>query len=76
MQSFAKMYKVEGVVGFFKGNGTNMIRIIPFSAIEFFSYDFYKHIFFSHRANTDFSSKLICGGMTGMTASSIVISLI
>jgi solute carrier family 25 phosphate transporter 23/24/25/41 len=43
MQSFAFMYKEEGFKGFFKGNGTNMARVAPFSALEFFFYEFYKH---------------------------------
>ena len=72
MQSFTYMWKVEGLKGFFKGNGTNIVRIAPFSAFEFFFYEFYKHSFFRNRSATDFSSKLICGGLTGMTASTLV----
>ena len=75
MQSFAYMWRVEGMKGFFKGNGTNIVRIAPFSAFEFFFYEFYKHSFFSHRSATDFSSKLICGGLTGMTASTLVYTI-
>lgn len=48
MGSFKQMYKLEGVRGFFKGrviwsvgNGLNVVRIVPFSAYEFFFYDFY-----------------------------------
>lgn len=66
------MYKYEGIKGFFKGNGVNIIRIAPFSAFEFFFYELYKHTFFYDRSATDFSSKLICGGLTGMTASTLV----
>jgi len=40
--SLAQMYKIEGVRGFFKGNGTNVIRIAPYSAIQFLSYERYK----------------------------------
>ncbi len=72
MQSFAYMWKEEGMKGFFKGNGTNIVRIAPFSAFEFFFYEFYKHKFFKNRSATDFSSKMICGGLTGMTASTLV----
>jgi len=75
MQSFTYMWKVEGLKGFFKGNGTNIVRIAPFSAFEFFFYEFYKHSFFRNRSATDFSSKLICGGLTGMTASTLTYPL-
>ena len=40
------MYRKEGVLSFFKGNGVNVVRIAPFSGFEFFFYEFYKgHIF-------------------------------
>jgi solute carrier family 25 phosphate transporter 23/24/25/41 len=66
------MWQLEGLRGFFKGNGTNIVRVAPFSAFEFFFYEFYKHTFFFGRSATDYHSKLICGGMTGMTASTLV----
>jgi solute carrier family 25 phosphate transporter 23/24/25/41 len=37
------MYKEEGWRGFFKGNGVNIVKIAPFSALEFFFYEFFKH---------------------------------
>jgi hypothetical protein len=36
------MAKLEGFGGFFKGNGMTMVKIVPFSAAEFFFYDFFK----------------------------------
>ena len=41
-RSFVYMWKVEGVYGFFKGNGVNIVRIAPFSAFEFYFYALYK----------------------------------
>ena len=51
-----------------KGNGVNVVRIAPFSAFEFFFYDLYKRFIFGGKDASPVS-KLICGGMTGMTAS-------
>lgn len=51
-----------------KGNGVNVVRIAPFSAFEFFFYDLYKNRLFGG-STASVSNKLICGGMTGMTAS-------
>jgi len=34
------MGKIEGINGYFKGNWTNIIRVAPFSALEFYTYDF------------------------------------
>lgn len=36
------MYKTEGWRGYFKGNGTNVARIAPYSALQFFFFDAYK----------------------------------
>jgi hypothetical protein len=42
--SFLKITREEGVRGYFKGNGTNIIRIVPYSAIQFASYERYKSV--------------------------------
>lgn len=43
-KALAKMRKEEGWRGFMRGNGTNCIRIIPYSAVQFGSYNFYKKV--------------------------------
>ena len=42
--SFLKITREEGVRGYFRGNGTNIIRIVPYSAIQFASYERYKSV--------------------------------
>ena len=73
-QSFSFMWRNEGVYGFFKGNGVNIVRIAPFSAFEFYFYEVYKNTFFGGD-NTGNFGKLCCGGMTGMTASTLTYPL-
>ncbi|KAL8826868.1 MAG: hypothetical protein Q9191_003540 [Dirinaria sp. TL-2023a] len=41
-KGLAKMWREEGWRGFMRGNGTNCIRIVPYSAVQFGSYNFYK----------------------------------
>lgn len=43
-QALEKMWKEEGWRGFMRGNGTNCIRIVPYSAVQFSSYNFYKRV--------------------------------
>lgn len=43
-QALKKMWREEGWKGFMRGNGTNCIRIIPYSAVQFSSYNFYKRV--------------------------------
>lgn len=65
------MYKNEGMRGLFKGNGATVIKIAPFSAFEFYFYEVYKNNLYPGKERRDFtySQKLICGGLTGATAS-------
>ena len=44
-----KMWKEEGWRGLMRGNGTNCIRIVPYSAVQFGSYNFYKKVASSRR---------------------------
>jgi solute carrier family 25 phosphate transporter 23/24/25/41 len=39
-----QIFRQEGLKGYFKGNGTNIIRIVPYSAIQFASYEQYKKV--------------------------------
>src|SRR3954453_3658011 len=45
-KALAKMWREEGWGGFMRGNGTNCIRIVPYSAVQFGSYNFYKKVCF------------------------------
>lgn len=39
IQGLKSIWASEGIRGFFKGNGTNCARIIPNSAVKFYSYE-------------------------------------
>ncbi|KAL3695589.1 hypothetical protein R1sor_009665 [Riccia sorocarpa] len=39
IQGLRSIWAAEGLAGFFKGNGTNCARIIPNSAVKFYSYE-------------------------------------
>ncbi|KAL4649279.1 hypothetical protein ACB092_01G004000 [Castanea dentata] len=41
-QSFKKLLKHEGFQGFYKGNGASIIRIIPYAALHFMTYEQYR----------------------------------
>ncbi|KAH7148967.1 solute carrier family 25 member 42 [Dactylonectria macrodidyma] len=69
-QALAKMWREEGWRGFMRGNGTNCIRIVPYSAVQFSSYNFYKRTFFEGSPGADLSAfkRLVCGGIAGITS--------
>ena len=43
-KALAKIWREEGMKGMMAGNGTNCIRIVPYSAVQFGSYNIYKGI--------------------------------
>ena len=43
-KALAKMWREEGMKGFMAGNGTNCVRIVPYSAVQFGAYNFYKPV--------------------------------
>jgi len=40
--------KNEKIIGLYRGNGAQMVRIFPYSATQFVSYEFYKKVSFIH----------------------------
>lgn len=43
-KALAKMWREEGWRGLMAGNGTNCIRIVPYSAVQFSAYNVYKRV--------------------------------
>lgn len=43
-KALQKMWREEGFKGFMRGNGTNCIRIVPYSAVQFGSYRYYTRV--------------------------------
>lgn len=63
-KALVKMGREEGWRGFMRGNGTNCIRIIPYSAVQFGSYNFYKKVCYPISRHescfADFRPFLVC----------------
>ena len=60
----------EGVLAFWKGNGTNIIRIFPYSAAQLSANDFYKrHL--STDGQLSVGMRLTSGACAGMTATAL-----
>ncbi|KAK6504997.1 hypothetical protein TWF481_006930 [Arthrobotrys musiformis] len=67
--SLSKMWREEGWKGFLRGNGTNCVRIVPYSAVQFSSYTVYKSMFMeAGKTELDTKRRLVAGGMAGVTS--------
>ncbi|PKA54063.1 Mitochondrial adenine nucleotide transporter ADNT1 [Apostasia shenzhenica] len=42
LQSLKKLQQKEGVLGFYKGNGASVLRIVPYAALHFMTYEQYR----------------------------------
>ena len=76
-KSIKKFYQTEGIKGLFKGNSAAVIRVFPFSAIEFYSFEFYKNFFIRGNAErqNNFYYTLLCGALTGLNAITLTFQL-
>lgn len=68
-KALRKIWKEEGFKGYMKGNGANCLRIVPYSAVQFGSYNLYKRFFESTPGQPlDAIQRLGCGAAAGVTS--------
>ncbi|KAI9681127.1 MAG: hypothetical protein M1817_002409 [Caeruleum heppii] len=67
-KGLAKMWREEGWRGFMRGNGTNCIRIVPYSAVQFGSYNFYKKFVEKTYGEMTPVRRLFTGAAAGITS--------
>lgn len=63
-----QMLATEGVLGYFKGNGANVLKVIPYNAIRFFSYEVYKKALTTDTQPLTTLQKVAASGCAGATA--------
>ncbi|WVF65814.1 hypothetical protein IAT40_000551 [Kwoniella sp. CBS 6097] len=69
-ESLVRMWKNEGWRGFMKGNGINVVRILPYSALQFTSYGAFKSILQTWSGEPTLSTplRLTAGAGAGIVA--------
>lgn len=58
----------ETVLGLYKGNGAQMVRIFPYGAVQFLSFEIYKKMLKEHLNTKSHASKFVAGSAAGVTA--------
>ncbi|XP_027349030.1 thylakoid ADP,ATP carrier protein, chloroplastic-like [Abrus precatorius] len=67
--------KEEGIQGYWKGNLPQVIRVIPYSAVQLFAYEIYKKIFRGENGELSVVGRLAAGAFAGMTSTFITYPL-
>lgn len=65
----------ENFLALYKGNGAQMVRIFPYSAIQFFSFEKYNKALASLFGSNSHLAKLLAGSCAGVTAVSLTYPL-
>ncbi|EEF34280.1 probable envelope ADP,ATP carrier protein, chloroplastic [Ricinus communis] len=75
IEAMALIGKEEGIKGFWKGNLPQVIRIIPYSAVQLFAYDTYKKLFTGKDGKLSVVGRLAAGACAGMTSTFVTYPL-
>ncbi|KAG7446504.1 mitochondrial carrier [Guyanagaster necrorhizus] len=68
-RSLVRMWQEEGFRGYMRGNGINCLRIVPYSAVQFTTYEQLKKLFTSHGSrDLDTPKRLAAGALAGITS--------
>lgn len=67
--TLAKIWREEGLIGYMRGNGTNVIRIVPYSAVQFAAYERFKNLLVLPETNElNTPRRLLAGALAGITS--------
>jgi solute carrier family 25 (mitochondrial phosphate transporter), member 23/24/25/41 len=75
VQGLKKIYSEGGFSAYFRGNGTNIIKIVPESACKFYAYETFKTLLAKDPNHVDGKTRFMAGALAGVTAQVIVYPL-
>ncbi|CAB4280384.1 unnamed protein product [Prunus armeniaca] len=74
-----KILKEDGILGFFRGNGINVVKVAPESAIKFYTYEMLKKVIGDSMGEDSgdigTSGRLLAGGIAGAVAQTSIYPL-
>ncbi|KAM1949446.1 hypothetical protein ACFX15_009500 [Malus domestica] len=75
LEAITMIGKEEGIKGYWKGNLPQVIRIIPYSAVQLFAYEAYKKLFRGKDGELSLLGRLAAGACAGMTSTFVTYPL-
>lgn len=73
--AFKRIFREDGFKGLFKGNGTNVIKIMPETAVKMMTYDRIKEVMCKNPHKPTTVERLISGAFAGFTAQTLIYPL-
>ncbi|XP_057422195.1 calcium-dependent mitochondrial ATP-magnesium/phosphate carrier protein 3-like isoform X2 [Lotus japonicus] len=73
-----KIWKQDGLLGFYRGNGLNIVKVAPESAIKFYAFEMLKNVIGDaqgSKSDIGTSGRLLAGGMAGGIAQAAIYPL-
>ncbi|KAG6552667.1 hypothetical protein Mapa_005614 [Marchantia paleacea] len=75
IEAIMKIGTEEGVKGYWRGNLPQVIRVIPYSAVQLFAYETYKRLLKGDNEELPVLSRLTAGACAGMTSTLVTYPL-
>ncbi|KAF8408528.1 hypothetical protein HHK36_007684 [Tetracentron sinense] len=76
MPALKDIWREGGFLGFFRGNGLNVIKVAPESAIKFYAYEMFKNFIAKGKGegkgDIGTAERLVAGGMAGAVAQTAI----
>ncbi|KAF4358762.1 hypothetical protein F8388_022529 [Cannabis sativa] len=76
IEAITMIGKEEGLKGYWKGNLPQVIRVIPYSAVQLFAYETYKKLFRGKDGELSLIGRLAAGACAGMTSTFIALNML
>mmetsp|Transcript_34798 Transcript_34798/g.55961 ORF Transcript_34798/g.55961 Transcript_34798/m.55961 type:complete len:458 (-) Transcript_34798:204-1577(-) len=71
-QVIKEVYAEGGLAAFWRGNGANVIKIMPESAAKFYCYEYLKQQIIADPADVKIHERLLSGSLAGMMAQTVI----
>ncbi|PAA46784.1 hypothetical protein BOX15_Mlig017027g1 [Macrostomum lignano] len=72
IKAFRWMLQEGGIRSLWRGNGVNVIKIAPETAIKYTFYDFYKRLLFGGPSELQIHQKFLAGSLAGATSQTMI----
>jgi len=75
IQSVVQIYREGGMMNFYKGNGTNIVKIAPETGVKFFVYEKMKNVLSKDSKSITPAERFVAGAIAGVVAQTTIFPL-